>query len=148
MSRDLHNTINIFHALNPQVVTGTDTAATAVDSQGYDSVEHVVPIGTSGDTLSASVKLELVIQHGDLSDGSDAVAVTDKNMLLSPSADLTSGIFQLIDANSKTQLTYKIGYRGPKRYSRVFFDFTGTHTNGTRIAALALRGDAHIEKVA
>lgn len=145
--RDLHNTIKRTMTLAPVVATA-DTNGAVVDGQGYDSVEHNWLVGITGDTLSGSVKLDLVIQHGDLADGTDMAAVTDKNMLIGPSADLTSGIFATLDDNAEDDVLHSIGYRGPKRYSRVRFDFTGTHTNGIEIAATADRGHPHITEPA
>lgn len=149
MMRDIHNNINIAKSLTP-IVVNNDTEGTglAVDGQGYDSVEHVVYVGISGDTLSGSVLINLRIQAGTLADSSDMADVNSATDLIGVSADLTTGIFATVDDPAEDDAVFKIGYRGVKRYTRVLLDVTGTHTNGTPCAAIAMRGHAHITPVA
>jgi hypothetical protein len=135
--RDLYSNIAVQQTLDPQVVK-TDQESDLVDHQGYDSIDHHVAVGQSGDTLSGTVKFDLKILHGDESDGSDmaAVAATD---VIGATPD-TDGVFATIDADGEDGNVYCIGYIGSKRYSRIVVDATGTHTNGTPIGALAVLG--------
>lgn len=143
--RDLFNNVNVVSGMN-SIVVNDDTEGTGltVDLQGYDSAMAVVNVGAEGDTLSGSVKFDLKIQHGDLSDGSDMAGVTDQYQLIGVSADLTAGIFATIDDNAEAPAVHRIGYRGPKRYVRIFADTTGTHTNGTPMGIVWLRNHAAV----
>jgi hypothetical protein len=123
-----------------------------VDMQEAQAVVHRVNVGVSGDTLSGSVKIDLVLQESD--DDSTWTAVTDVDNAIADIAQYPSaaagaglpngsGIFQTIDAAAEDETLYSIGYRGTKRYSRVLPDFTGTHTNGTPIGIVGERGMLH-----
>lgn len=144
MARDIHNEISVAKSITP-IVGNNDTEGTglAVDRLGFDSVEHVVYIGISADVLSGTVKMDLRIQAGTLADSSDMADVNDADELLGVTADLTTGIFATVDDPAEDDAVFKIGYRGIKRFTRVLVDFTGTHTNGTPIAAVAMLGHAH-----
>lgn len=139
--RDMHSNTKVVQTLSPAVYT-TDQNGAAVDCQGFDSIEHHVTVGVTGDTLSASIKLALRLQHGDLADSSDMADVTSANDVL-PDTALTTGIFATIDDNAEDDVVVKIGYRGDKRYSRIVADFTGTHTNGIEVGAIAVKGHPH-----
>lgn len=117
-----------------------DKEGNGIDLQGFDSVQLSVNVGESGDTLSASVKCELVLQESD-----DNSTFTDVDAADIVGAD--AALFALIDEAGKDQALYNVGYIGNKRYVRVFADFTGTHTNGLPLGAQALKGHADIKPV-
>ncbi|RIK91762.1 MAG: hypothetical protein DCC73_14975 [Proteobacteria bacterium] len=143
--KDLHSTLKLVNTLLP-IVGNNDTEGTPVasaDRQGFNSVEHVVIFGTSGDTLSGSLKVDLKLQHSDDDSNWSPVTSADDVLIGSDSgvsAPDANGIFRTVDAAGEDAKSYRIGYRGPKRYSRVLADFTGTHTNGVPIVMLALLG--------
>lgn len=142
--RDLHNNVKFVQAVDPAVLTA-DTNGATIDRQGFESVEHIVFAGESGDTLSGSVKLDLVLQHSD--DGSTWSDVTSAADVLvnadsGVSAPDANGIFRTIDAAAEDDAKYRIGYIGGKRYSRVQLDFTGTHSNGIPLCVAAVLGHA------
>ena len=110
---------------------------TGVDHQGFHAVDHVVQLGESLDTLSGSVFIQLILQDSD--DNITYAPVTDANDVLGLSVD-SSGIFALIDDPAEDGKAFVIGYRGIKRFSRVRAVFTGTHTNGIPVSALANLG--------
>ena len=134
------------HDVVTTFVTATVTAdqdCTGVDSQGFEGIEHIVHVGNSGDTLSASDKIELELEDSDddvsYADVTDAEFVntgSDANVS-DPDANVK---FATIDAPAEDSRAFRIGYRGPKRYSRVVLNLTGTHTNGTPIGVLGLKG--------
>lgn len=144
--KDLHSRIKLVPQILP-IVGNNDTAGTpaqSVDRMGYNSVEHVVLLGATGDTLSGSTKIEFKLQHSD--NNTDWEAVTSADYVLVESDSGVSvpdenGIFRVVDANAEDDTTYRIGYVGPKRYSRVFADFVGTHSNGIPLAVLGILGD-------
>ncbi len=136
--KDLHDNLKLVEALETIVVNNdTEGTGSVVDLQGFESAEIGVLVGQSGDTLSGSVKLDLVLQHGTLADGSDMAAVAQADVLGSWA---TGGIFATVDADGEDGTLYKVGYVGSKRYIRLFVDVTGTHTNGTPIGAMAILG--------
>lgn len=142
--RDLYNNLNVVQTVDPVVATA-DVNGAGVDRQGYDSVLHIVNVGESGDTLSGSVYMDLILQ--DSPDNSTWTDVTDANYINGAFTDSANGIFATIDDAAEDDAVHKIGYRGPERYSRVVYDITGTHTNGTPMSMTAIRGNAQDNKV-
>ncbi len=133
--RDLHNNIAVKQALEA-IVVNNDTEGTGdtVDLRGYNAASLIVDVGESGDTLSGSVKHDLKLQHSDNASDWSAVAQAD---VVGGTVD-ANGIFATIDADGEDGAIYRIGYVGSKRYIRLFCDTTGTHTNGTPMAAVAV----------
>lgn len=138
--RDIISNIKESVGFNPEVLTADKNGVT-FDMQGFESLMAMVQVGVSGDTLSGSVFLELILQHGDLQDGSDAVAVTSADDVL-PGTALPLGVFATIDDPAEDDAVHTVGYRGTKRYVRVVVDLTGTHTNGIPVAVVGIKGDA------
>ena len=54
----------------------------------------------------------------------------------------------MVDSNAKAGLTYKVGYKGNKRYLRVIDRRTGTQANGTPSSVLALLGKNRYSPIA
>lgn len=148
-NRDLHSNIEVVALLDP-IVGNNDTEGTpaaGLDTLGADSAELIAHVGTSGDTLSGSVKIDLILEESD--DDLTYTAVTDANAVLvgsnsRVSAPDSNGLIATIDDAAEDNKHFRIGYRGDKRYVRIFFDFTGTHTSGTPIAQLGLLGKPSI----
>jgi len=141
--RDLHSNLKFVRTITARTASGTtDLLGADTDRQGFESVEHVVCVGASGDALSGSLKLDLILEHAD-ADSSGAAstysAVTNSDDVIGGTVD-SNGIFSTIDSTTKDEAVFAIGYRGEKRYSRVKVDLTGTHTNGTPVAALIILG--------
>lgn len=140
--KDLHSGLKFVQTIDPAVLTA-DTDGATVDRQGFESVEHFVCVGESGDTLSGTVFWEFVIQESD--NNSDWAAVTSAASVVVggdgvSAAPSSSGVFATIDAPAEDDKLLRIGYIGGKRYSRIQADATGTHSNGTPIAAGAVLG--------
>lgn len=142
--RDLHSNLTVSKTLSPQVIT-SDTTIGPVDRQGYDSVEHVVVIGVSPDTLSGTRKFDFKIEHSDESNANFVAAAEADVLGTAPDAD---GIWHTVDADAEDDVVAKIGYVGDKRYSRVICDVTGTHSTGTAMSAVAILGHAAQKPVA
>ena len=136
--KDLANNISIIQSIAPVVGT-SDTNGTGVDLQFFESATAVVDTGVEGDTLSSSVKIDFKLEDSD--DNSTFTAVTSSLHVTDGSVD-SNGIFLTLDANAETPQVTSIGYVGGKRYLRVVADFTGTHSNGTLIAATIIKGSA------
>ncbi len=136
--RDLHNQVAVRHTLVPATVTA-DTTGTTVDRRGFESVEHAVIAGQSADTLSASVKIDIKLEHSHDTSTWESVETSD----VIGAEIATGGIFATIDDATEDERVYRVGYIGGRRYSRVVADLTGTHSNGTPLAAIALLSHAH-----
>lgn len=136
--RDLFHNVLVTQHLSPINSTVTRTS-TAIDLQGYNSACVVVAVGLSGDTLSGSVFWTLKIQHSD-----DDSVYTDVG-----ASDLNGGSATVaVNSSSLDRTAYSFGYNGNKRYLKAVATPTGTHSVGTPIGMLALRGTAGYSPVA
>ena len=99
----------------------------------------IFDIGAEGDTLSGSVKIDVKLEHSD--DDSSYSAVTSNSDITDGAID-SNGIWATFDDNAEAPAVVGIGYIGGKRYVRVVADFTGTHSNGTPVSAMVLKGFA------
>ena len=134
------NNIAVTQVLDPATSTATVNTS-GVDTAGTNGAMINVLVGESGDTLSSSVKWDLILQ--DSSDNSSFSAVTDNKFVSFASVD-SSGIYATIDAASEDDASYPIGYHGPNRYFRVACTKTGTHSNGTPLGATGLTMPIHM----
>lgn len=139
--KDVKNKLSVINTITPQVATADVTGA-AVDTQDSVGVALVAHVGVSGDTLSGSVKIELEVQHSDAS-GSGFVACADADIADAVTGTNT-GTFAVIDDAAEDDAIYKVNYIGAKRYVKVIANLTGTHTNGTPIAATVVMKPAHM----
>lgn len=135
--QDLYHNVLVQQALNPVNSTTTKTSS-AIDIQGFDSATVVFAIGTAGDTLSGSVYWTLKVQHSD--DDSTYVDVPVAGLL-------NSAATVVVDSSTKDKTAYSFGYIGGKRYLKGLATPTGTHSVGTPIGILALKGNASLAPV-
>lgn len=104
-------------------------ASLSVDRLGYQEVLMIASQGISGDTLSGSVYWTIKFQECD--DDATWTNIAD--------GDLKNGAnLWIINAAAEDPTTIIRLYRGGKRYVRIFWDSTGTHTNGTPISGICL----------
>ena len=140
--KDLSNNINpdvsIITAVKPAEANGT-----GVDLQGYESATVLVDVGAEGDTLSSSVYFELSLEESD-----DDSTYTDVAQASIVDGTISSGgIFLKLDGTAggnpdSAGGIFRVGYVGNSRYIRVVIAKTGTHSNGTPIGAMIVRGHA------
>ncbi len=136
--KDLHSQIDIVELIPAATYTADNTPA-AVDLLGFESAEIALAIGVGGVTFTDSTKIEFVLTHSD--DGSSYSAVTADDLL--GVSSVTSGIVKsLVTAHATADVT-RFGYRGGKRYLKLLADFTGTHSAGTPIGAVVVKGHPH-----
>lgn len=134
--RDMKN--NLAAAVSLTAATRTaDANGTGVDLQFYEGAHIVAVVGAEGDTLSGSVKIELEVEESD--DDSTYTDVADADLSTTVTGTNT-GTFALIDAAAEAPAVYTTDYKGSKRYIRVVWNITGTHTNGTPGSAVVVRG--------
>jgi hypothetical protein len=140
--KDLSN--NIVPVVSLAAATRTAAAnGTGVDLQGYESATVLVDVGAEGDTLSSSVYFEVSLEESD-----DNSTYTDVAQASIVDGTISSGgIFLKLDgtANGNPDSTggiFRVGYVGNSRYIRVVLAKTGTHSNGTPLGAMVVKGHA------
>ena len=138
-NKDLANNLLMTQVLDPANTSATVNTA-GLDMKGANGGMINVLIGESGDTLSSSVKWDLILQDSD--DDSSYSAVTSNTDVSFADVD-SNGIFATIDAAAEDDASYAIGYNGAKRYVRVACTKTGTHSNGTPIGAVGITMPIH-----
>lgn len=147
--RDTVHNIKVVTALAPAVYTA-DANGLTIDRQGFESLTFALAIGAGGDTFTGSKRLDFVMQHGDLADGSDMQPVGADNVI-GLDAVVVSGIVQSVRtahaAATVDQVGYVGGTIGQKRYVRIVFDQVGSHTAGTPIGITAILGHPNWQPV-
>ncbi len=139
MEHNLYDSVAVAATITP-IVGNNDTEGTGVgvDLKGYSTAVAVFHCGISGDVLSGALTLQAILQESDDNITFTAVAAGD-----------LEGSFTLIDDPAEDDVVQVVGYKGAKRYLRLFVDFTGTHTVGTPISAVIVRSrPRHIGTVA
>ena len=146
MNFDLANNTAVALSYKPTVTTAAANG-TGVDLQGYKSATLVAYIGAEGDTLSSSVYFEISLEHSDdNSDWSDCAQADITNGTIA-----AGGIWLKVDGTGtagtsgnpdSTGTVTQVGYIGGKRYIRGVIAKTGTHSNGTPLGAMIVRGHA------
>jgi hypothetical protein len=144
MLKDVVSNLKVVSSLLPAVRTA-DANGSAADLQDFSGCMVVAHIGAPGDTLSGSVKIEMELEHSD--DNSTFVDCADADLSTAVTGTNT-GTFAVIDANGEASQAYKVGYKGNKRYVRVVYNITGTHTTGTAGSALIIPGKPKAAPVA
>ena len=142
MKFDLANNTAVALSYKPTVTTAAANG-TGVDLQGYSSAPLVAFIGAEGDTLSSSVHFEISLEHSD--DNSTFTDVAQADIV--DGTISSGGIFLKLDGTAggnpdTTGEIFRVGYVGGKRYIRGVIAKTGTHSNGTPIGILVIKGNA------
>ena len=140
--KDLSNSISPAVSLAAAVRTAAANG-TGVDLQGYESAPDLVDVGAEGDTLSSSVFFEVSLEESD--DNSTFTDVEQAGIVDGTIA--SGGIFLKLDGTTggdpdTTGGIFRVGYVGGKRYIRVVLAKTGTHSNGTPLGAMVVKGHA------
>lgn len=131
--RDLYNNIELRAAESPIAAAQTDDTAIVtaiIDMRGFKSMVWAVALGTMADAAFTTVVL---MEHGDDSALSDAVAVPDSQM---DPDEATMAFDEADDLGVR-----KMGYVGEKRYVRLTITPTG-NASALPIAIVAIMGDA------
>ncbi len=132
-------------------ITAVDADGVSTDLQGYDSCLFVVAVGAEGDTLAAGLYIAFIFEHDD-DDGAGSPAGTWATV---DTTDLVGS--SKLNADADGTLRYDaigeapghelVAYVGKKRHVRCRVDIVGTHTTGTEISVVALRGHKqHIDR--
>ena len=138
--RDILNNVRTEQALKPQTVQAAALDSGNLDLQGFDSLAVVVAVGQIVDTLGASNRLDLKIEHAD-DNGAGApgayAACTDDDVM--GATGLAAGIFMVVNADTKDNTRYAIGYKGGKRFVKVTATPVSLATGGP-VAMIAIKG--------
>ena len=140
--RDLSNNLVIDNSLINAVKTAAANG-TGVDLQGYESALAVVSVGAEGDTLSSSIYFEVSLEHSD--DNSTYTDCVQADIVDGTNA--AGGIWLKLDGTTDGNPDtaggqWQVGYVGGKRYVRLVVAKTGTHSNGTPISGVIVKGNA------
>lgn len=134
--QDLFNNIHPAQCISPVVVAdNTASVGTVTDRQGYDSLTYLIATGTLAD---ADATFTTLVEHSDTSGGTH-VAVPDTELLGSEA--IASFTF------SDDDKTFKIGYRGTKRFVRMTLT-PAANAGNAPIAAIALLGHPSVAPTA
>lgn len=131
--KDLFNNLVIAKAINPASITATTTPI-SVDRQGFGSVLAVVQTGAMT-TVSDSNFFELTLVESD--DGITFTDVADTDVIGS-----NVNLIVKCDASGDANSTFKLGYKGAKRYVSVLATETGTSV--IVVGASIVLGDPYI----
>jgi hypothetical protein len=127
--RDLFNNVAVRPAIAPVVVSDNTAAVGAViDRKGFGSLTYAIAAGTLAD---ADATFAVLLEHGDEADLSDAVAVPDADLL---GTEAAAGFTFADDGETR-----KLGYIGPRRFTRLTITPTG-NSGSAPIAAVAILG--------
>lgn len=129
MLLDLHNNIKASRGISPAAAVADNTAFVSqiLDTNGFREHEF---IGQFGAIADADVTFTVLVEDGDNSALSDAAAVDDLHLLGVEAMSLR------FDSDDKT---FKIGYKGPKRYVRVTIT-PANNTGNIFLAGVWLQG--------
>jgi hypothetical protein len=132
-TREQFSNIKFFPAFTAQnMLASGDITGDDIDTQGYEAVTFGFVAGNLSAITSVSY-IQLVLQHADASTAGGAgtyanVSATD---VIGPSTDvtsLTSGVWKKLFTSGAAALSdlgsqvYTVGYRGTKRYVRMYVD--------------------------
>lgn len=131
--KTLVNNLKIVSTMVPVLANDTtEGTGVGVDCRGAGQVLMVAQQGISGDTLSGSLKWVITFEDSD--DNSTFATIAD--------AYLIGGYgTHTIDAAAEDPTLIVREYTGGKRYVRIVWTATGTHTNGTPIAGFVALGN-------
>ncbi len=134
--QDLFNNIHTAQCISPVVVAdNTAAVGTVTDRQGYDSLAYVIATGTLAD---ADATFTALVEHSDAS-GSGFASVPDTELLG------TEANASFTFANDDE--TFKIGYRGSKRYVRLTIT-PASNAGNAAIGAIAVLGHPNVAPTA
>jgi hypothetical protein len=131
--KDISSNLLAVQSIVPILANNTgEGTGVGVDLAGFDGAMMLAHIGQSGDTLSGSLYWTVSFQESDaLGSGYANIAA----------GDLEGGDNDVVvDAAAEDEIVLQRGYMGAKRYLRVLCTATGTHTNGTPLSAMIVKG--------
>ncbi|WP_337187579.1 hypothetical protein [Phenylobacterium sp.] len=138
----LYSETGVVHLLS-SAPRQADANSTGMDLRDADSAALLFTVGANGDTLSGSVYIELEVEESD--DNSTWNDVANLDLTNYATGTTNTGTAAKIVANAGAANSYLVGYKGNKRYIRGVVNITGTHTTGTPVGVVGLRGNNHYQ---
>ncbi|MEW8027831.1 MAG: hypothetical protein AB2806_08840 [Candidatus Thiodiazotropha sp.] len=135
----MQDLMNSIHPTGPAVVTVSDNTpvvSAVIDRLGHDSLTFLIAAGIIADV---DATFSVLIEEGDQSDLSDAVAVSDDDLI----GTETLAAFQFDDDGQAR----KIGYKGYKRYTRCTVT-PAANTDSAPIAIIPVLGHPSLSPTA
>lgn len=112
--RDNHNDTKLARSISSVSVSdNTAQVGQIVDAAGFDALEYELNVGASG---AAAATFTVLLEHGDLSGGSDMVPVPDADLFGTEAAASWTGSG---GSSNGANTQRKLGYKGIKRYTRL-----------------------------
>jgi hypothetical protein len=134
-TRDLHDNLSAVIAVLPATLTATPTDI-SIDLLGFRGAMVAFWIGAGGITFTGTNRIDLVAEHSF--NGTDWAAVTQADIV---GATVTgSGIYRSIIAAKAAADVTEISYVGGRRFFRTRPVLGGTHSTGTAMTAMVVRG--------
>ncbi len=129
--RDQLSNINPRRALSPVAATTDNTAYVSqiIDVQGFDALTFLILIGA---LVDADATFAVTMDHGDVSNLSDAAAV--------PAAQIAGTLALAGFTFAADDTIRKVGYLGDKRYVRLTIT-PSNNTGNVFLAAVAVLGE-------
>lgn len=135
--RDIVHSLGLTALIAPAVLAA-DSVPAAADLLGFNSAAIAIHVGAPGITFTGTNKIDFVLTHSD-----DGVNFTPVEAADVQNADvLAGGIVATLRAAIAGPTIIKVGYIGDRRYLKLLADFSGTHSTGTAISALLIKGNA------
>ncbi len=136
--KDLHTRIITEIALSPEALAA-DTDGDAVDTQGFESVELVVNVGTAFVGGGFDITLE---------ESATGAFAGEENVVADVDLVGAEGVGRAIEVLiTDADETYRVGYIGKLRHVRAVFTETDTITAGV-IGAVWVLGDPKVKATA
>jgi len=135
--KDLKNKLGFVNLMDPTDISDTDTKSKLLDLAGFESAVvgfHIGEItGVDGSNyLTPKLQESNTTVDGDFTDVAEA--------------DI-EGAFSVINSTSLDQVIQVVGYKGTKRYVRLFLDYTGTAITAGIVGVFGVVSDARREPV-
>lgn len=143
MSADYDQVSNLTMPLGLILATrDADANTPTADTKLWKSLTFGWYVGIGGITFTSTNRLDIVIQESDDDSTWTEVASADDLILPYGLTFTTGGIVKSYTAaKAAADTAYNlVGYRGKMRYARLKFEFGGTHSSGTPMAAIVLQG--------
>jgi len=142
MRKDISTSMSPVLALGPAVLDADNTPA-AIDMGNFGAALILLVIGIGGITFTATNKVEFKLTHSDDDSTYTAVAQADvKGVTVA-----TGGIIKSLVAEHAAASLTKVGYHGGKKYLKLLADFGGTHSSGTPMSTVVVRGEPYVAPV-
>lgn len=134
-TRDLHDNLSAVIAVLPATLT-TTPADISIDLLGFRGAMVAFWIGAGGITFTGTNRIDLVAEHS--SDGTTWVPVAQADVVGAVVG--ANGTYRSIIAAKAAADVTEISYVGGRRFFRTRPVMGGTHSTGTAMTAMVVRG--------